>query len=451
LFDVCNVAIIAETREWLGTHIPDWSDVAIAPHAEYLGFCLGPSAGSVQFDMVRKKWQARCVAISSAYSSMCVSTLSYNTYAASLWGYKLALLVLPPEFLDMERRLIHSILKLPFWALGPKGHLCLAQLGLSNMVSLHVLNLASLARAANVTIPAWREWHTLLRLSADDGLGAECLAHGRTWQKWWDSQPLVENLRLFDKRSPAAWHWMCEVQLHDVPRDEPLVQLAPSYWKRKHLLSFRVREELVSACNEPRVQRAVSAALRPLAQSLDLCSFLAARIQKYAAKLGTDGHAFDWSAWIGALGLLCPFAKSHVIRTVCNGWITATRMKQYNQLDRRVLRDDGAGVVVPARIPCCVFGCSDGLDDLFHYVRCEVLRTRLAWVWPWSDGLEVACRFGMSLNSKVLNLVAFCSFHYHAVRNETEESHSESYFLGSVRAFNVLTKYSLVAELRSPA
>ena len=73
---------------WLQQHLPDWSEFKIATHAEYLGFEVGPTAGSCQFDKVFASFKHHLSTIVSSGAPPSVSVFSYNTRLLPKFSYK---------------------------------------------------------------------------------------------------------------------------------------------------------------------------------------------------------------------------------------------------------------------------------------------------------------------------------------------------------------------------
>ena len=110
-----------QVKLWLASFMPCWSDFDVRDAAEYLGFHVGPAAGCYQLQAVSSKWIARTRAIAQVGTSNAVAMTAYNSYAHSVWGFKCQLLHVPDSILKMESPLLHSILRMPFCALGPAG------------------------------------------------------------------------------------------------------------------------------------------------------------------------------------------------------------------------------------------------------------------------------------------------------------------------------------------
>ena len=78
-------------------NIPDWADFSSASHAEYLGFEVGPTAGSVQWGKVLASFTNHLSAISSSDTPPSISVFVYNTRLVPKFSYK-AQRSPPPSF-----------------------------------------------------------------------------------------------------------------------------------------------------------------------------------------------------------------------------------------------------------------------------------------------------------------------------------------------------------------
>ena len=100
-------------HEWLCQYTPSFSNMSIDTFGEYLGILLGPSVEE-QFNKVIAKYFSNCRKFGSSAVAPALIILLYNSKAFSLFSYVLQVLLPSSYVLMAERRMIHSIYKLPF-------------------------------------------------------------------------------------------------------------------------------------------------------------------------------------------------------------------------------------------------------------------------------------------------------------------------------------------------
>ena len=182
------------------------------------------------------------------------------------------------------------------------------------------------------------------------------------------------------------------------------------------------------------MQKQVYNILKPLVIPFDWVSLLRVRMVDFVGRhsFGFAGFStfleFDYGALVGELALLRPFAASHVLLTLINGWTTSSR------------------IAAGKTLKCCLFGCNEERDHLAHYVSYPVLwghvRALLgihACFSPWAY-------FGLSLDSSMLSAVSFASFMFHAIRSSEVKPDS---FLRQARAYNSLTASALQLHINN--
>ena len=76
-----HTALIAQYRSWLAAHIPEWEHFTIAPHGKYLGFMLGPDAGTAQWEGPKHKYKDRVNKLAAARMPTSLACHMYNTHA----------------------------------------------------------------------------------------------------------------------------------------------------------------------------------------------------------------------------------------------------------------------------------------------------------------------------------------------------------------------------------
>ena len=92
-----------QAKNWLKEHTPDWEGFQVKPYADYLGPCVGPSAGSHMWDKPIAKYWDRVIEIASLGLSAYYAILAYNTYAVTCLEYLCQMFWVPPHLLNLEQ------------------------------------------------------------------------------------------------------------------------------------------------------------------------------------------------------------------------------------------------------------------------------------------------------------------------------------------------------------
>ena len=100
LFVPSTSPIFHQYSEWLSSNIPEWTDFKIASHAEYLGFEVGPTAGSAQWDKVALSFHHHLSSIVCSGAPPSVVVFYYSTRRVPKCSYKSQLV--PPLCLLMN-------------------------------------------------------------------------------------------------------------------------------------------------------------------------------------------------------------------------------------------------------------------------------------------------------------------------------------------------------------
>ena len=74
---------------------------------------MGPGASRLNLAKQRAKWRERIYKIAGAHVAASAATDLYRIYSASVLGYLGQILSPPDDLFSEERKLIHSIFKLP--------------------------------------------------------------------------------------------------------------------------------------------------------------------------------------------------------------------------------------------------------------------------------------------------------------------------------------------------
>ena len=130
-------------REWLYSNTPLFYNMHIDSFGEYLGILLGPTVGSNSFDKIISKYFSNCRKLSTSTLSPALLTFLYNSNSVSLFNYVLQVLPPTPHLINCERRMIHSVYKLPFNTHTSSSIFELALIGIPVPHSIYTTSLAA--------------------------------------------------------------------------------------------------------------------------------------------------------------------------------------------------------------------------------------------------------------------------------------------------------------------
>jgi len=317
---------------------------------EYLGFMLGPEAGSRSWDKVGTKAKQRAWAWTACGLGLHWSVIVFNVFILSMAGFLLQLL--PPDavWVRAEGQVIQALFPGPFqWIMAKDLQEMRRELGMHGEVkSVTEVSLATRLRVLHREARAGGGLHarSLVRRIDSAARASEAMATAawRTWMAQSFAHHLVSaEQELQAKGITAAGltpHQAVLPQLHPgLQRDahRALRDLAAPHWER------RLRQSLarfpVSVLPGRRPARAI-ATMRALVKVVQ------------------------------------PRVASSILRTWMSGWCTQRRF-------------GGAGQ--------CMWGCQSGCDGLGHYVTCLRFARAVAKVThrsaPSADPAERATSF----------------------------------------------------------
>ena len=188
-------------------NIPDWSDFKIQDATKYLGFYVGPGAGRLNWTEQIAKCKSRVQCIQSAKASIKLNVHSHNIRVVPVLGYVAQLLGAPDCLDQVERAMLHTILRLPQNALCHSDFFHLSKLGGPCPRSITAACASALFRTACKTVTNWPYWIQQLETAA-----TECMALG-PWVmetlsvEHWDSPPIACNLREASRGFPSSCKW----------------------------------------------------------------------------------------------------------------------------------------------------------------------------------------------------------------------------------------------------
>ena len=79
--------LVLSIKRWLALNIPHWVNFAIKPCAKYLGFFLGPSAGTCQWVAPIKEFVERVDIIGASNTGPSLAAYTFNTRAVPVVSY----------------------------------------------------------------------------------------------------------------------------------------------------------------------------------------------------------------------------------------------------------------------------------------------------------------------------------------------------------------------------
>ena len=300
------------------------------------------------------------------------AAMVYNTRCITTLSYLAQLCRLPRHFRCRERCAINRIFHLPGNTLPLAAALELQTFGGPKVTCSFSMNMASIFRAANKTIADWREnldWLSTVAASSEHLPLAPFLG-GTLSPPFWDSDPLVVNLR-------SAVHDFAGAKEHAAGLQAAFGNVVADLdsW----MGNFKVQKWAYAYIR----QRIYGPALLPTIQRRlvdNLCIDI------------NDLSSFEPSSVVCKLSSHCAMC---VLKTWLNAWTTSHRM--HEPFIRR-----------------CIFGCPDSVDNLAHYVVCDVLWTSVG------EATGVRCttsRERLSLEPVTLDnlynvVVAFTTYHY---------------------------------------
>eukprot|EP00973_Karenia_brevis_P032091 4426791-Karenia_brevis.AAC.1 len=110
----CNNALLCDLRRWLWENIPDWHGVEISGWGIYLGIPVGPVAHFNIFAKTIQKYIERSHMLTMALLAPSLNTIAYNSMVMTVLGHILQLHDPSIVLLQTEKRMIHSVLRLPY-------------------------------------------------------------------------------------------------------------------------------------------------------------------------------------------------------------------------------------------------------------------------------------------------------------------------------------------------
>jgi hypothetical protein len=167
-----NAVVVQNIKAWLCGNLGGWKDFNILPFGTYLGFQIGPSAGTTQWDKPIIKYRSAAKTIAMTHASAAISVHNYNARAVSTMSYKSQLTIVPDRIRSIERPTVLHVMHFATNSLDDATLFTLPEFGGPKVRSILAMSLAALSRTARKTLPMWDSSVTLLRDSRGDLSGA---------------------------------------------------------------------------------------------------------------------------------------------------------------------------------------------------------------------------------------------------------------------------------------
>jgi len=153
----CNVE---DAKILLLNVAPEWSEVAVASSAKYLGIYLGMVTASLLFKDASNKFFQRVGCARSSGLGLLAAVAEYNTMCVPVFSYVSQFHVVPSNVLQLEGRMLQRMVKSPRFTFTRELLFSLKCVGLPmEFRSLRLSNIAAILRTALVTSTVF---HTLL-------------------------------------------------------------------------------------------------------------------------------------------------------------------------------------------------------------------------------------------------------------------------------------------------
>ena len=319
--------LIDEFRENVHSCAPSWADFSIQFRAKYLGFYLGPDRADVSWEKPFKKFLERAKVWGCIGGGMLISIVAFRTFIAPVLSFVGQLDNLPHSWEQLERRACRVLFRGPTGWITPGCLRACKHLGLpAELPDLRVSALAAKCRVFRYEDARRGGLRVAARVRALDSLCSD----------------------VNDDCIPLNWLlWLKGSFLHKLAQaQEQLSECDPRLEKVVGITGDAEKSRRVNW------QRACYAVLRPPHADCAL-RHLRRRLDRWQLDL-PPGRRVGRAVLLlqGLAGHVPPRVIAAILRTLCNGVITARRFQQ-----------KGA----------CRFGCG-GEDSLEHYAGCQHVR-----------------------------------------------------------------------------
>lgn len=322
---VFSDVLVAAMRAAITRLCPDFSWVLIAPCGKYLGYWLGPGAGSRQFVAQLAKMRRRNAALCAAGVHAGAAAREFAARVASVLPYVARLRRVPNEVFRAMMLMAASALHLAPNSLGERELLSMERFGGPRLPDVRTRARGGAFAAGVRFLPSLRRSLGFLEARADVGLPIADVVRGQRSRPHWDEEPIA--LYLADALWPASRRY-ARVAAELFPVDFPLGgREAAAGLARRAAASF--------------------AALGPGPR-------WAALWARRAATYGFEEVEMQNLIEVASGGRLRGYAGECLLKSLAGSWFTSKRMHEASIL------------------PCLFCGLLLG-DDLKHYLRCGAL------------------------------------------------------------------------------
>lgn len=90
-----------------------WENLSIASHTNYLGYAVGPAAGTCTWDEPLSKWRQRSIRLADTTISPPITTRLYASRAVSVIDYAAAMNIPPKDIMRREQQVTAKLLRAP--------------------------------------------------------------------------------------------------------------------------------------------------------------------------------------------------------------------------------------------------------------------------------------------------------------------------------------------------
>ena len=163
--------------------------------SKYLGFFLGPCAGSRQWTASIAEFKERVDAIYTSGASIGLCSYVYNTQAVPVTMYVAQLTPPPDRITRLEMSALQRVTHMATNALALSDYYNLPCAGGPTLRSLSVAMHATLLRTACITVHCWKEWCSQLEVAAKECLPCGRWARGFLFPDFWDTAPFACSLQ----------------------------------------------------------------------------------------------------------------------------------------------------------------------------------------------------------------------------------------------------------------
>ena len=178
---------------WLKAELPDWSDIAVAPQAKYLGTYIGTLTKHLTWRAPAAKWKSRVENIASTGAPPSIAAHLYRTHALPTLSYIGQLEFPSKELVRQEPYVLARLLHVPPNAFSWADFFNVGAWGSARIPSLCVALVVSLVRAAISTTSTWQSnvdmfvdnWRT------NNAITIAMYHKGALSPDFWDTLPLA--------------------------------------------------------------------------------------------------------------------------------------------------------------------------------------------------------------------------------------------------------------------